>query len=77
MGIHLGSTLCDEQPILPVSNITVSSPSTDHGYVLAEMSVHHTRAFFKAKYVELVDNPKIGTDLSNSYWKPGNSEMYV
>ena len=49
--------------------------STDHGYVLAEMSVHHTRAYFKSKYVNLVDNPKIGADLTNSYWKPGNSEM--
>ena len=33
---------------------------SDHGYVLAEMSVHHTRAYFKSKYGgHLVDNPKV------------------
>ena len=42
------------------------------------MSVHHTRAHFKAKYSGLlVDNPRIGTDLAQSYWQPGNSEMFL
>jgi hypothetical protein len=49
----------------------------DHGYVLAEMSVHQTRAFFKSKYGNLVDNPSIGKDLAEVYWKPGNSEMFL
>lgn len=35
-----------------------------HGYVLAEMSVHQTRAHFKAKYGSLADNPAIGKDLT-------------
>ena len=30
-----------------------------HAYVLAEMSVHQTRAHFKRKYGELVDNDKV------------------
>lgn len=30
-----------------------------HAYVLAEMSVHQTRAHFKRKYGALVDNDKV------------------
>ena len=30
-----------------------------HAYVLAEMSVHQTRAHFKRKYGTLVDNDKV------------------
>ena len=30
-----------------------------HAYVLAEMSVHQTRAHFKRKYGKMVDNPKV------------------
>lgn len=30
-----------------------------HAYVLAEMSVHQTRAHFKRKYGAMVDNPKV------------------
>lgn len=30
-----------------------------HGYVLAEMAVYHTKAYFKSKYGQLVDNPKV------------------
>lgn len=32
-----------------------------HAYVLAEMSVHQTRAHFKRKYGEMVDNPKVSS----------------
>ena len=32
-----------------------------HAYVLAEMSVHQTRAHFKRKYGDMVDNPKVST----------------
>ena len=41
------------------------------------MSVHHTRAYFKAKYVNIIDNKAVGADLAQSYWKPGNSEMFL
>ena len=30
-----------------------------HAYVLAEMSVHQTRAHFKRKYGAMVDNPQV------------------
>ena len=35
-----------------------------HAYVLAEMSVHQTRAHFKRKYGAMVDNPKVGSARS-------------
>lgn len=66
------------RPLLSVPHILADESSCYyHGYVLAEMSVHHTRAFFKAKYGQLVDNPQIGKDLAETYWKPGNSEMFL
>ncbi|KAG1670769.1 hypothetical protein FOA52_013996 [Chlamydomonas sp. UWO 241] len=45
--------------------------------VCAEMSVHQTRAHFKSKCGQLVDNPAIGKDLREQYWMPGNSEMFL
>ena len=36
-----------------------------HAYVLAEMSVHQTRAHFKRKYAAMVDNPKVGSARLN------------
>ena len=48
-----------------------------HGYVLAEMSVHQTRQHFLTKYGTIVDNPSVGADLAESYWKSGNSEMFL
>ena len=35
-----------------------------HGYVLAEMSVHQTRAHFKSKYGTIADNPEVGKQLT-------------
>ena len=66
------------RPLLSVPHILADESSCYyHGYVLAEMSVHHTRAYFKAKYVQIVDNKAVGSDLAQSYWKPGNSEMFL
>ena len=47
------------------------------GYVLAEMSVHQTRAHFMQKYGNIVDNPQIGKDLTEVYWLPGNGEGFL
>jgi hypothetical protein len=46
------------------------------GYVLAEMSVHQTRAHF-LKSGPIVDNPAVGAALTEAYWRPGNSEMFL
>ncbi|CAD7929045.1 unnamed protein product [Amoebophrya sp. A25] len=48
-----------------------------HGYVLAEMSVHQTREYFLEKCGFLTDNPSIGPELTESYWRCGNSEMFL
>lgn len=48
-----------------------------HGYVLAEMAVYQTRAHFRRKYGHLLDNPGIGRDLAETYWRPGNSRTFL
>ena len=35
-----------------------------HGYVLAEMSVHQTRAYFKSQFGAIADNPEVGKQLT-------------
>jgi hypothetical protein len=48
-----------------------------HGYVLAEMAVRQTRAYFRRKYGYLLDNPSVGKELAESYWAPGNSRTFL
>lgn len=49
------------RPLMSVPHILADEASCYyHGYVLAEMSVHHTRAYFKRKLGgKLVDNPEV------------------
>ena len=47
-----------------------------HAYVLAEMAVQQTRRFFLGRDGHLVDNPRIGPELTSAYWKPGNSRPF-
>eukprot|EP00195_Chlamydomonas_chlamydogama_P009741 CAMPEP_0202900574 /NCGR_PEP_ID=MMETSP1392-20130828/11915_1 /ASSEMBLY_ACC=CAM_ASM_000868 /TAXON_ID=225041 /ORGANISM="Chlamydomonas chlamydogama, Strain SAG 11-48b" /LENGTH=623 /DNA_ID=CAMNT_0049586991 /DNA_START=175 /DNA_END=2046 /DNA_ORIENTATION=- len=66
------------RPLLSVPHILADEASCYyHGYVLAEMSVHHTRQHFLSQYGHIVDNPRVGADLTESYWRPGNSEMFL
>lgn len=66
------------RPLLSVPHILADeSAAYYHGYVLAEMSVHQTRAHFEKKYGYIVDNPAVGKDLAEVYWKPGNSAMFL
>ncbi len=41
------------------------------------MSVHQTREHFLKTYGRIVDNPRIGEDLTEYYWNPGNSEPFL
>lgn len=62
------------RPVLSVPHLLSGESSAYyHGYVLAEMAVHQTRRFFEKRDGYLVDNPAIGRDLAEHYWKPGNS----
>jgi hypothetical protein len=66
------------RPLLSVPHLLSDESSCYyHGYVLAEMSVWQTRQHFLKKYGEIVDNPQIGKDLAEVYWKPGNSEAFL
>lgn len=62
------------RPVLAVPHLLAGESSAYyHGYILAEIAVHQTRAHFLARDGHLVDNPRIGPDLAESYWRPGNA----
>ena len=62
------------RPVLSVPHLLADESSAYyHGYVIAEMGVAQTRRFFQQRDGHLVDNPRIGPALRESYWKPGNS----
>ncbi len=66
------------RPTLSIPHlISGESSAYYHGYVLAEMAVQQTRAFFTKRDGHLVDNPRIGPDLAEHYWKPGNSRTFL
>eukprot|EP00193_Tetraselmis_chui_P018148 CAMPEP_0177782156 /NCGR_PEP_ID=MMETSP0491_2-20121128/18288_1 /TAXON_ID=63592 /ORGANISM="Tetraselmis chuii, Strain PLY429" /LENGTH=772 /DNA_ID=CAMNT_0019302379 /DNA_START=172 /DNA_END=2490 /DNA_ORIENTATION=- len=66
------------RPIMSVPHILADESSAYyHGYVLAEMSVHQTRKHFLTKYGYLTDNPRIGKELTEAYWRPGNGECFL
>jgi Zn-dependent oligopeptidase len=65
------------RPVLSVPHLLAGDSSAYyHGYVLAEMAVHQTRDFFRARDGHLVDDPRIGSDLREHYWRPGNSQSF-
>jgi hypothetical protein len=65
------------RPVLSVPHLLSGESSAYyHGYVLAEMAVHQTRRFFMQRDGALVDNPNIGRDLAEHYWKPGNARTF-
>jgi oligoendopeptidase F len=66
------------RPLLSVPHILSDEASCYyHGYVLAEMGVHQTRAFFLKRDKFITDNPSVGPTLAEAYWKPGNSEPFL
>ncbi len=65
------------RPALSVPHLLAGESSAYyHGYVLALMAVHQTRDFFLARDGHLMDNPRIGPDLRDHYWRPGNSVRF-
>eukprot|EP01062_Namystynia_karyoxenos_P061548 TRINITY_DN538_c0_g2_i1.p1 TRINITY_DN538_c0_g2~~TRINITY_DN538_c0_g2_i1.p1 ORF type:complete len:649 (+),score=207.80 TRINITY_DN538_c0_g2_i1:75-1949(+) len=66
------------RPIMSVPHILEDESCCSYqGYILAEMSVQQTRAHFLSKYGRLVDEPRIGADLTEHYWKAGNSAPFL
>ena len=65
------------RPVLAVPHLLAGESSAYyHGYIMAEMAVHQTRAYFLKRDGQLSDNPRIGPDLAEHYWKPGNSVAF-
>jgi len=67
----------DARPILSVPHLLASDSSAYyHAYVLAQIAVFQTRAFFRERDGRIMDNERVGGDLSKLYWKPGNSKTF-
>lgn len=65
------------RPILAVPHLIAGESSAYyHAYVLAEMAVHQTRAFFLQRDGHLADNPRIGPELERAYWNEGNRRTH-
>lgn len=65
------------RPVLAIPHLLSGESSAYyHGYVLAEMAVQQTRAFFLERDGYLADNPKIGPDMAARYWAPGNAASF-
>jgi Zn-dependent oligopeptidase len=66
------------RPTLSVPHLLAGESSAYYyGYVLAEIAVHHTRDFFRARDGRLLDDPRIGPDLREHYWSPGNARSFL
>ena len=62
------------RPLLAIPHLlNQESAAAYQGYLLAEMAVAQTRAFFLERDGYLTDNPAIGPALRTHYWEPGNS----
>lgn len=66
------------RPLLSVPHIVSDEASCYyHAYVLAEMCVHQTRAFFMERDGYIVDNPQVGPTLAQAYWEYGNLRPFA
>lgn len=62
------------RPLMSIPHLlNQESAASYHGYLLANMAVYQTRAYFERTYGYLTDNPAIGPALSQHYWARGNS----
>ena len=62
------------RPLLAIPHLlNQESAASYQGYLLANMAVCQTRAFFLREFGYLADNPAIGPALTAHYWAPGNS----
>ena len=61
------------RPLLAIPHLlNQESAAAYHGYLLANMAVYQTRAYFERTYGYLTDNPVIGPLLAKHYWARGN-----
>ena len=66
------------RPTLAVPHLLAGESSAYyHGYLLALMGVYQTRAFFLERDGHLTDNPRIGPELRDAYWRGGTAVRFV
>lgn len=69
LGLEVGP-----RPLLAIPHLLSDESACSYqGYLLANMAVYQTRAYFIREYGYLTDNPKIGPLLAEHYWRKGNS----
>jgi hypothetical protein len=62
------------RPLLAIPHLlNQESAASYQGYLLANMAVYQTRAYFLRESGYLTDNPAVGPLLARHYWGPGNS----
>ena len=62
------------RPLLSIPHLlNMESSAYYHGYVLAQMGVDQTRAWFASQGMPITDNPQVGSLLAANYWQPGNA----
>ncbi len=62
------------RPLLSIPHLLSDESACSYqGYLMANMAVYQTRAYFIERFGYLTDNPEIGPLLSEHYWRPGNS----
>jgi oligoendopeptidase F len=65
------------RPLLSIPHLPSGEGSAYyHGYLLAQMAVYQTQDYFFGKYGYITDNPNVGPELREKYWKPGNSKTF-
>jgi oligoendopeptidase F len=66
------------RPVLSIPHLLSGESSAYyHGYTLAQMGVFQTRDYFRRKYGYIVDNPKVGPELAEKFWRPGNAKNFL
>ena len=65
---------CSPRPLMAIPHLLSNESACSYqGYLLANMAVYQTRAYFTEGFGYLTDNPAIGPLLAKHYWHGGNS----
>jgi oligoendopeptidase F len=65
---------CAARPLLTIPHLLDKNAACSYqGYLLANMAVYQTRAWFQREFGYITDNPQVGKLLSQHYWECGNS----
>jgi hypothetical protein len=65
------------RPLLAIPHLLNQEAAASYqGYLLANMAVYQTRAYFLRTFGYLTDNPAIGPLLAKHYWGPGNGQTH-